>query len=84
MADLIIVDDEETLLRSLQLELKRLGHSCHAFETAEQAMHHLSLRSTGASEPFFMFIILALKSSNMPQMNKNPTTSPKSPGANYQ
>ncbi|MCH8913029.1 MAG: sigma-54-dependent Fis family transcriptional regulator, partial [Planctomycetes bacterium] len=41
MADLIIVDDEQTLLRSLQLEMKRLGHECHAFETAEQALHHL-------------------------------------------
>ena len=41
MADLIIVDDERTLLHSLQLELKRLGHSCQAFETAEQALHHL-------------------------------------------
>ncbi len=41
MTDLIIVDDEQSLLHSLQLELKRLGHRCHAFETAEQALHHL-------------------------------------------
>ncbi|MCH8053946.1 MAG: DNA-binding response regulator, partial [Planctomycetes bacterium] len=33
MANLIIVDDEQTLLHSLQLEMKRLGHDCHAFET---------------------------------------------------
>lgn len=42
MAELIIVEDERSLLHSLQLELRRLGHSCHAFETAEQALHHLS------------------------------------------
>ena len=41
MANLVIVDDEQSLLHSLQLELKRVGHSCHAFETAEQALHHL-------------------------------------------
>jgi DNA-binding NtrC family response regulator len=41
MAELVIVDDEQALLRSLQLELKRLGHECCAFETAEQAIHHL-------------------------------------------
>jgi DNA-binding NtrC family response regulator len=41
MANLIIVDDEQTLLHSLQLEMKRLGHDCLAFETAEQALHHL-------------------------------------------
>ena len=43
MADLIIVDDEQSLLHSLQLELKRLGHSCHAFETAEQSTRHEGL-----------------------------------------
>lgn len=41
MANLVIVDDERSLLHALQLELKRVGHSCHAFETAEQALHHL-------------------------------------------
>lgn len=41
MANLVIVDDERSLLHSLQLELKHVGHSCHAFETAEQALHHL-------------------------------------------
>jgi DNA-binding NtrC family response regulator len=40
MAELVIVDDEQALLRSLQLELNRVGHRCHAFETAEQALHH--------------------------------------------
>ncbi len=41
MANLVIVDDEQSLLHSLQLELKRIGHSCHAFETSEQALRHL-------------------------------------------
>lgn len=41
MANLLIVDDESSLLHSLQLELKRLGHDCHGFETGEQALRHI-------------------------------------------
>lgn len=41
MANLVIVDDEQALLHSLQIDLRRARHSVHAFETAEQLLHHL-------------------------------------------
>ncbi|MCG3137047.1 MAG: Regulatory protein AtoC [Phycisphaerae bacterium] len=41
MAKVVIVDDERSLLHSLQLELRRVGHQCHGFETGEQFLHHV-------------------------------------------
>ncbi len=55
MADLVIVDDEASLRHSLQLELKRVGHDCHAFEAAEQFLHHLE-----ESSPDIAFVDIRL------------------------
>ncbi len=41
MAKLLIVEDESSLLHSIQIELSRIGHVCSGFETAEQAIRSL-------------------------------------------
>ncbi|MFO0974359.1 MAG: sigma-54 dependent transcriptional regulator [Phycisphaerae bacterium] len=41
MADILIVDDEETLLATLRLELTRAGHRCHSAETGAAALAQL-------------------------------------------
>jgi len=42
MADILIVDDEETLLATISLELQRSGHDCATVSTAEQALEKLA------------------------------------------
>lgn len=44
MADILIVDDEETLLATLSLELRRAGHAIVAAQSAEQALALLENR----------------------------------------
>ncbi len=44
MSDILIVDDEETLLATLSLELRRTGHTIAAAQSAEQALELLELR----------------------------------------
>lgn len=42
MAELLIVEDEETLLATMRLQLERIGHPCRAAHDAAEALHHLS------------------------------------------
>lgn len=42
MARILILDDEQPLLQSLSMELKRGGHECLLAETGQEAMQHLT------------------------------------------
>src|SRR5215470_4174055 len=55
MAELLIVDDEETLLATLCLELGRAGHHCRTAETAAAAMQRLA-----ESEPHLALLDIKL------------------------
>lgn len=59
MAEILIVDDEETLLATTNLELQRAGHTCRAMLSAEDALAYLQ-----SAEPQ-----LALVDIRLPEMD---------------
>ncbi|MCB9852325.1 MAG: sigma-54-dependent Fis family transcriptional regulator [Phycisphaerales bacterium] len=59
MPDLLIIDDEETLLASLSLELRRAGHSVQTSTTAAEAIRRLE-----SFEPHVALIDIRLPDAN--------------------